>query len=67
MMSERVLRKNALQPVRKYSVVAILGSRQVGKTTLAKTISAAADIPKYHLRSHQSFCIPEPWYNKIIE
>lgn len=29
--------------MRKYPVVAILGSRQVGKTTLAKTISAAAD------------------------
>jgi hypothetical protein len=42
-MIERDLRQNILRSLRKYPVVAILGSRQVGKTTLAKTISAAAD------------------------
>lgn len=39
-MIERSLRQTILQSLRKYPVVAILGSRQVGKTTLAKTISA---------------------------
>lgn len=40
-MIERALRQNILRSLRKYPVVAILGSRQVGKTTLAKTIHTA--------------------------
>lgn len=40
-MIERSLRQSLLRSLRKYPVVAILGSRQVGKTTLAKTIHAA--------------------------
>ena len=39
-MIERSHRQNILQSLSKYPVVAILGSRQVGKTTLAKTLSA---------------------------
>ena len=38
-MIERGLRQSILQSLRKYPVVIILGSRQVGKTTLAKIIS----------------------------
>jgi uncharacterized protein len=39
-MIKRGLRETILRSLRKYPVVAILGSRQVGKTTLAKTLSA---------------------------
>jgi uncharacterized protein len=42
-MIERVLQQGILKSLRKYPVVAIVGSRQVGKTTLAKTMSAAAN------------------------
>jgi uncharacterized protein len=42
-MIERVLLQSILRSLQKYPVVAILGSRQVGKTTLAKTICAASD------------------------
>ena len=41
-MIERALQQKIIQSLRKYPVVGILGSRQVGKTTLAKTISAMA-------------------------
>ena len=42
-MVERALQQKILQSLRKYPVVGLLGSRQVGKTTLAKIISAMAD------------------------
>jgi predicted AAA+ superfamily ATPase len=41
-MIERGLKQNILKSLHKYPVVAILGSRQVGKTTLAKAISSEA-------------------------
>jgi uncharacterized protein len=41
-MIERGLKQSILKSLHKYPVVAILGSRQVGKTTLAKAISSEA-------------------------
>ena len=41
-MIERRLKRDIIRSLHKYPVVAILGARQVGKTTLAKTIPATA-------------------------
>ncbi|MDP9230626.1 MAG: AAA family ATPase, partial [Bacteroidota bacterium] len=48
-MIERKLHKEILSLLRQFPVVAIVGARQVGKTTLAKQIAAEQKRPTLYL------------------
>jgi uncharacterized protein len=48
-MIPRILKKNIVQSLSQFPVVGILGSRQVGKTTLAKEIKTTIDKPSIYI------------------